>query len=154
MQTRRQGAKAPMKKTCQLDDTPDEDGQWIYLPSSSLHLICLQLALMTGISFNAQENEVNAVKPGRKSKRKDGARAGHGGKKGLSKRQKVYKSAGNTASQESPPIFVFKTSKTSFRKRKQLKLEKQLDEDDKNKKRIEDLVAYFKNLDNQKLETA
>ncbi|RAW41914.1 hypothetical protein PC110_g1916 [Phytophthora cactorum] len=104
--------------------------------------------------FNAQENEVNAVKPGRKSKRKDGARAGHGGKKGLSKRQKAYKSAGNTASQESPPIFVFKTSKTSFRKRKQLKLEKQLDEDDKNKKRIEDLVAYFKNLDNQKLETA
>ncbi|KAG3121044.1 hypothetical protein PI124_g28 [Phytophthora idaei] len=133
MQTHRQGAKAPMKKTCQLDDTPDEDAR----------------------SYDGdKENEVNAVKPGRKSKRKDGARAGHGGKKGLSKRQKVYKSAGNTASQESPPIFVFKTSKTSFRKRKQLKLEKQLDEDDKNKKRIEDLVAYFKNLDNQKLETA
>ncbi|RAW41913.1 hypothetical protein PC110_g1917 [Phytophthora cactorum] len=39
MQTRRQGAKAPMKKTCQLDDTPDEDGQWIYLPSCSSSLL-------------------------------------------------------------------------------------------------------------------
>ncbi|KAF1784079.1 hypothetical protein GQ600_22427 [Phytophthora cactorum] len=73
MQTRRQGAKAPMKKTCQLDDTPDEDAR----------------------SYDGdKENEVNAVKPGRKSKRKDGARAGHGGKKGLSKRQKVTSQLG------------------------------------------------------------
>ncbi|EEY65812.1 uncharacterized protein PITG_03338 [Phytophthora infestans T30-4] len=132
MQTRRQRSEAPMGKICQLNDTPDEDAR----------------------SYDEdKENEVNAVKPGRKSKRKDGARAGLG-KKVLSKRQKVDKSTGNTTSQESPPIFVFKTSKTSFRKRKQLKLERQQNEDENNKKRIEDLVAYFKNLDNLKLETA
>ncbi|ETI37677.1 hypothetical protein, variant 1 [Phytophthora nicotianae CJ01A1] len=133
MQTRRQGAKAkaPMKKTCELDDTPDEDAR----------------------SYDGdKENEVNAVKPGRKSKREDGTRAGNG-KKRLSKRQKVDKSAGNAVSQESPPIFIFNTSKTSFRKRRQLKLERQHDDDEKNKKRIEDLVTYFKNLDKQKLET-
>ncbi|KAG7393599.1 hypothetical protein PHYPSEUDO_007436 [Phytophthora pseudosyringae] len=134
MQTRRQTPKAgPLKETCQLDDTPDEDS----------------------CSYDGdKENEVNAIKPGRKSKRNDGARAGRGARKGLAKRQKVDKSAGNAASQESPPIFAFKTAKTSFRKRKQLKLEKQLEEDEKNKKRIEDLVAYFKNLDEQMLETA
>ncbi|POM62770.1 hypothetical protein PHPALM_28020 [Phytophthora palmivora] len=130
MKTRRQGSKAPLKETCQLDDTPDED---------------------TLTSCWSQENEVNAVKPGRKSTRRNDARPG---KKGLAKRKKAGNSARITASQESPPIFTFKTTTSSFRKRKKLKLEKQLEEEEKNKKRIQDLVAYFKNLDEQKLETA
>ncbi|KAL3673584.1 hypothetical protein V7S43_001288 [Phytophthora oleae] len=118
----------PMKATCQLSDSPDEES---YSRDGD------------------KENEVNATQPGRKSKWKGGT-AGRG--KGLSnKRQKVNQSAENP---ESPPIFTFKTAKTSFRKRKQLKLEKLQEEDEKNKKRIEDLIAYFKNLDEQKLELA
>ncbi|KAK1948271.1 hypothetical protein P3T76_000561 [Phytophthora citrophthora] len=82
-----------------------------------------------------------------RNKRKGGAREGRG--KGLSsKKQKVNQSA------ESPPIFTFKTTKTSFRKRKQLKLERLQEDDERNKKRIEDLIVYFKNLDEQKLEMA
>jgi hypothetical protein len=92
---------------------------------------------------------VNAAKPGRKSKRNGAGRA----RKGLSKRQKVNNTT-PVVSQESPPIFAFKVAKTTFRKRKLLKRERQLEEEEENKKRIEDLVAYFKNLDEQKLETA
>ena len=69
-------------------------------------------------------------------------------------RQQVGNSVGEAASQESPPNFVFKAKKTLFRKRKMLKLERQLQEEERNKKRIEDLVAYFQHLDEQKLETA
>ncbi|CAI5725816.1 hypothetical protein KXD40_002037 [Peronospora effusa] len=132
MQTRNEGRIAPMKKTCQLNDTFEEE---------------------TSSYDGDKENEVNALKTRRK--RKDGARASREGKKkGLSKRQKVGNSAGNALGQESPPIFTFRTKKTSFRKRKTLKLERQVEEEEKNKKRIEDLVAYFKKLDAQKLETA
>ncbi|CAI5745304.1 unnamed protein product [Peronospora destructor] len=128
MKTRNQGRVAPMKTTCELDDTFDED---------------------TNSYDGDKENEVNALKT--RKKRKDGSRTSREGKKkGLSKRHKV----GTVIGQESPPIFTFRTKKTSFRKRKTLKLERQAEEEEKNKKRIEDLVAYFKNLDAQKLETA
>lgn len=92
---------------------------------------------------------MNAAKPGRKSKRKGGA--SRASKKGLSKRQKNDNS---TASQESPPSFAFKAAKTSFRKRKLLKHERQLQNEEENKRRIDEMIAYFKNLDEQKLETA
>ncbi|KAH7479075.1 hypothetical protein PRIC1_009369 [Phytophthora ramorum] len=127
MQTRRQSLKAPMKKTYELDDSPEEDS----------------------CSYDDKENAVNAAIPGRNSKRK-GDLESRSGRGGLLKRQKTE----NTANQESPPIFAFKTAKTSFRKRKALKLQKQLEDEEKNKKRIDDLVAYFKNLDEQKLERA
>ncbi|KAG1703068.1 hypothetical protein DVH05_007981 [Phytophthora capsici] len=128
MQTR-QGLKTPMKATCQLNDSPEEES---YSRDGD------------------KENEANEAQQGRKSKRKGGARAGRG--KGLSnKKQKVNQSVTNS---ESPPIFTFKTTKTSFRQRKQLKLEKLQEEEEKNKKRIEDLITYFKNLDEQKLEMA
>ena len=95
---------------------------------------------------------MNALKTRRK--RKDSAKASRGGRKGLSKRQEVGNSTGDAVGQESPPIFTFNTNKTSFRKRKRLKMERQVEDEEKNKKRIEDMVAYFKKLDAQKLETA
>ncbi|KAG6609471.1 uncharacterized protein IUM83_00472 [Phytophthora cinnamomi] len=129
MQTRGQTPKAPLKKTYELEDTPEEDN----------------------CSYDGdKENAVNGEKPERKGKRKGGASRGRS-TKGLSKRQK---SDSNAASQESPPIFTFKTAKTSFRKRKLLQHERQLQNEEEDKKRIDELIAYFKNLDEQKLETA
>ena len=89
-------------------------------------------------------------------KRTDGAKPSREGKKkGLSKRQKVSgTSTGDAIGYESPPMFTFRTKATSFRKRKTLKRERQVEEEAKNQKRMEDLVAYFKKLDAQKLETA
>ncbi|KAE9037935.1 hypothetical protein PR003_g6198 [Phytophthora rubi] len=128
MKTRGQTHKAPLKKTYELDDTPEEDN----------------------CSYDGdKENADNAAKPGTKSKRKGGT--SRASKKGLSKRQK---SDANAANPDSPPIFAFKTAKTSFRKRKVLKHERQLQNEEENKKRIDEMIAYFKTLDEQKLETA
>ena len=105
--------------------------------------------------FLLQENTENAANAERRNTRDRVARAPRRGSKGLSVRQQVGNSAGSgAASQESPPRFAFKTKKTLFRMRKMLKRERQLEEEERNKKRIEDLVAYFQHLDEQKLETA
>uniref|UniRef100_A0AAV1T3Z5 Uncharacterized protein n=1 Tax=Peronospora matthiolae TaxID=2874970 RepID=A0AAV1T3Z5_9STRA len=132
MPTRGRERTAPWKKTCQLADTPDRDSS----------------------SDNDKENAENAVKADHKDTRARVAPAARRRRKGLSVRQQVGNSVGEAASQESPPKFVFKAKKTLFRKRKMLKLERQLQEEERNKKRIEDLVAYFQHLDEQKLETA
>ncbi|KAG7401637.1 hypothetical protein PHYBOEH_000169 [Phytophthora boehmeriae] len=132
MQTRGTTTKALLKQTCQLSDTPDEDGT----------------------SANSdKENTINAVSKTSKAGQKTKPKAD---KKRPAKRQRVGSSSTplDAKSQETPPTFTFKAANTAFRKRKQRKHQRQQEEDEKNKKRIKDLVAYFKNLDEQKLETA
>lgn len=53
------------------------------------------------------------------------------------------------STQETPPTFAFTQGKQTFRKRKLLKKRQPSQECDQ--KRIEDLVRYFKGLDDQKL---
>ncbi|KAL7691347.1 hypothetical protein Plhal304r1_c009g0035021 [Plasmopara halstedii] len=130
MPPRRHGVKLPMKQLCQLTDSSDDNGECV------------------------QENEANAEKPGRRGARQGGNRSSRRAKKGLSKRQVVDSLSEVVAGQDSPPIFVFKTAKTSFSMRKQRKIVRQQDDVKKHQQRIGELVAYFKMLDEQKLEEA
>lgn len=63
-----------------------------------------------------------------------------------------YKSNSVASTQETPPAFAFTQGKKTFRKRKLLKKKQKSQECDQ--KRIEDLVQYFKGLDDQKLKFA
>ncbi|RLN95625.1 hypothetical protein BBJ28_00006850 [Nothophytophthora sp. Chile5] len=215
MQTRRSGGKAPLKKTCELNDTPDDDGNGLGLPlqcsvsswginrscvvdisRSPRDLIRAGFHSFTGTYIDRgeseadkvirdermrnceggveirtgvlsvlggrclQENTQNAVskasRTGRKGNRGNGVikkrakgSADDNGNERSSKRPKL----GSTSQETSPP-FTFSTRNSSFRKRKQLKHKRKQEDDGKDKKRIEDLIAYFKSLDEQKLETS
>ncbi|CEG49175.1 uncharacterized protein PHALS_06953 [Plasmopara halstedii] len=133
MPPRRHGVKLPMKQLCQLTDSSDDNAQ---------------------SCDGNKENEANAEKPGRRGARQGGNRSSRRAKKGLSKRQVVDSLSEVVAGQDSPPIFVFKTAKTSFSMRKQRKIVRQQDDVKKHQQRIGELVAYFKMLDEQKLEEA
>ncbi|CAH0477373.1 unnamed protein product [Peronospora belbahrii] len=146
MQTRKQQEHAASRKRiCELDDdTPEKNAN-----SYDEDVKTRKDVPIPGLNMG---NKVSALRT--KKKRNNSARASCEDRKQLSKKQKVTKVAGPRMDHESPPIFAFKTINTSFRKRKLLKQERQLEEEEQNKKRIEDLVVYFKNLDKVMLETA
>ncbi|TMW60590.1 hypothetical protein Poli38472_000632 [Pythium oligandrum] len=137
-----------LKRTCALDDTFDEsleEDRGVKGKGKKKATAKGKKRSSANVGVDKENAENNAARKVKVPVRKRARRS-----LGLQELGETDKTAAHTT--ETPPAFTFKQGKTSLRERK-IQKQKRLSEDT-SQSRIEELVAYFSGLDEQRLSFA